>query len=178
VPRDLAALAKFVARTPFFGGLDDAALRRLVKMTEDREFPKDATVFGEGEQGRSMYVVESGELVAIRNGGSGRPVRLMRLVPGDFFGETTLIEMQPRPFSVLVERDARLLELTNADLYRLYREDVKSYVLVLQNINRELCRRLRRASVRITAYAAEAGDEVTQIRETQPELLPIKRGPP
>jgi hypothetical protein len=55
---------------------------------------------------------------------------------------------------------------------------VKSYVLVLQNINRELCRRLRRASVRITAYAAEAGDELTQIRETGPELSPIKRGSP
>jgi hypothetical protein len=52
---------------------------------------------------------------------------------------------------------------------------VKSYVLVLQNINRELCRRLRRASVRITAYADEAGDEVTQIRDTAPELPRAKR---
>ena len=101
MPRDLAILAKFLARTPFFGGLDDAALRRVVKMTEDREFAKGATVFAEGEQGRPMYVVESRELVALRNA-SGRPVKLMRLVPGDFFGETTLIEMQPRPFSVVV----------------------------------------------------------------------------
>ena|SRR5947208_848760 len=44
--------------------------------------------------------------------------------------------MQPRPFSVMVESEARLLELTNADLYKLYQDDVKSYVLVLQNINR------------------------------------------
>jgi CRP/FNR family transcriptional regulator, cyclic AMP receptor protein len=178
MPRDPAALARFLARTPFFGGLDDAALRRVVEMTQEREFPAGSTVFREGEQGSSMYVVESGELMAIRNAGSGRSVKLMRLAPGDFFGETTLIEMQPRPFSVTVDRDARLLELGNADLYRLYREDVKSYVLVLQNINRELCRRLRRASVRITAYAAEAGDEVTQIRETEPELSPVKRGAP
>jgi len=174
----MGGLARFLARTPFFGGLDDKALRRVAEMTNEREFPAGATVFGEGEQGCSMYVVESGELVATRNGGSGRAVKLMRLAAGDFFGETTLIEMQPRPFSATVERDARLLELSNADLYRLYREDVKSYVLVLQNINRELCRRLRRASVRITAYAAEAGDELTQIRETGPELSPIKRGSP
>lgn len=175
--RDPATLARFLARTPFFGGLDDAALRRLVEMTRDREFDTGAAVFREGEEGRSMYVVVSGELLAVRNAESGRTVKLMRLVPGDFFGETTLIEMQPRPFSVLVEREARLLELTNMDLYRLYREDVTSYVLILQNINRELCRRLRRASVRITAYAAEAGDEVTQIRETPPEILPVKRDP-
>jgi CRP/FNR family cyclic AMP-dependent transcriptional regulator len=178
MPRGSDDLARFLARTPFFGGLDAPALSRLVAMTHERTFPSSATVFREGEQGCSMYVVEAGELVAVRNAGSGRAVKLMRLVAGDFFGETTLIEMQTRPFSVEVVQDARLLELTNADLYRLYREDVKSYVLVLQNINRELCRRLRRASVRITAYAAEAGDEVTQIRDTQPELLPIKRGSP
>jgi len=177
MPRDPETLARFLARTPFFGALDDAALRRVVDMTHERGFGSGSAVFREGEGGQSMYVVASGELVAVRNAGSGRAVKLMRLVPGDFFGETTLIEMQPRPFSVMVEKDARLLELTNADLYRLYREDVKSYVLVLQNINRELCRRLRRASVRITAYAAEAGDEVTQIRETPPELVPVKRDP-
>jgi CRP/FNR family transcriptional regulator, cyclic AMP receptor protein len=176
--RDLAALTRFLGRTPFFGGLDDRGLRLVVEMTHERQFAAGAAVFREGEQGSSMYVVESGELMAVRNAGSGRAVKLMRLVAGDFFGETTLIEMQPRPFSATVERDARLLELNNADLYRLYREDVKSYVLVLQNINRELCRRLRRASVRITAYAAEAGDEVTQIRETQPDLPPVKRGTP
>ncbi len=50
------------------------------------------------------------------------------------------------------------------DLYRLYREDVKAYVLVLQNINRELCRRLRKADSRLTQIADEAHDEVTQIR--------------
>ena len=178
MPRDRAALSRFLSRTPFFGGLDDIALRHVVGMTSERTFSRGAAVFREGEQGRSMYVVESGELVALKSGDSGRAVRLMHLKPGDFFGETTLIEMQPRPFSVMVESEARLLELTNADLYKLYQDDVKSYVLVLQNITRELCRRLRRASVRITAYADEAGDEVTQIRDTQPELPRAKRRSP
>jgi CRP/FNR family transcriptional regulator, cyclic AMP receptor protein len=175
MPRDLASLEKFLARTPFFGGLDDEALRRVVAMTAERSFARGATVFQEGDQGRAMYVVEAGELLAMQSGESGRGVKLMRLSPGDFFGETTLIEMHPRHFSVVVERDARLLELTNADLYNLYLQDVKSYVLVLQNINRELCRRLRRASNRITAYADEAGDEVTQIR-TEPTPPRAKGG--
>ena len=72
--------------------------------------------------------------------------------------------MQPRPYTVLATRDARLWELINQDLYRLYQKDVKGYVLVLQNINRELSRRLRRASNRITEFADETDDERTQIR--------------
>jgi len=101
-------------------------------------------VFHEGDPGASLFVVKEGELAALK---SGR--ELMRLSVGDFFGETTLLEMQPRPFTAHVLRDAALYELTNQDLYKLYKEDVKAYVLVLQNINRVLCRRLREANRRI-----------------------------
>ena len=170
MPRDRAALARFLSRTPFFGGLDDIALRHVVGMTSERTFSRGAAVFREGEQGRSMYVVESGELVALKSGDSGRAVRLMHLKPGDFFGETTLIEMQPRPFSVRCERQATVHELTNADLYQLYKQDVKAYVMVLQNINRELCRRLRRATDRVTQFADDEKDEITQLG-----IKPIKR---
>jgi hypothetical protein len=71
--------------------------------------------------------------------------------------------MQPRQFSVTVENPAQLYELTNMDLYRLYKQDVHAYVMVLQNINRELCRRVRRADERITELADSFGDHGTQI---------------
>ena len=160
----MSELKEFLSRTPFFGGLPAETMDRLVKMLVERSYRAGDAVFREGEPGKSMYVVHSGELVANQAGGSGGSVRLMRFFEGDFFGEMTLIEMRPRPFTALVERDARLWELTNMDLYQLYQKDVKGYVLVLQNINRELCRRLRRAGNRITEFADESDDERTQIR--------------
>jgi len=166
----MSELSEFLSHTPFFGGLPAETMDRLVKMLVEREYKAGQLVFREGEAGKSMYVVHSGELVANQAGGSGGTVRLMRFFEGDFFGETTLIEMQPRPFTVLAERDARLWELTNMDLYQLYRQDVKGYVLVLQNINRELCRRLRRAGDRITQFADETDDERTQLG-----LKPLKQ---
>jgi CRP-like cAMP-binding protein len=161
---DLEALKLFLPRTPFFGGLRAEAIDQLAAMLVERDYPAGACVFREGDQGRSMYVVGSGELVALQTVGDARPVKLLRFRAGDFFGETTLIEMQPRPFSVMVEQAARLYELTNMDMLRLYQQDVKSYVLILQNINRELCRRLRKAGNRITEVVTEHGaEEVTQI---------------
>jgi CRP-like cAMP-binding protein len=62
---------------------------------------------------------------------------------------TALIEMEPRPFSCVAEQDSLLYELTSSDLYALYKQDLKGYVLLLQNITRELCRRLRKAARRI-----------------------------
>lgn len=167
------ALTEFLVHTPFFGGLEDASLDLLVTMLVERTYPAGTAVFREGDTGRSMYVITSGRIVMCRTGDSGHQVRLVRLNPGDFFGETTLIEMQPRPCGALVESDAHLLELSNRSLYQLYREDVKAYVLVLQNINRELCRRLRKADARITEIADESGDEVTQICES-PRLRPTR----
>jgi len=163
----MSELKEFLGRTPFFGGLAPETMDRLVKMLVERSYRAGSLVFREGEAGKSMYVVQGGELVANQAGESGSTVRLMRFFEGDFFGETTLIEMQPRPFTVLAEREARLWELTNMDLYQLYRQDVKGYVLVLQNINRELCRRLRRAGDRITQFADESDDERTQIKRNK-----------
>src|SRR6185436_17087632 len=121
----MSELTEFLLRTPFFGGLSDPAMNLLAGMLTERSYKAGAQVFQQGDQGRSMYVVHSGELVANQAGGSGGTVRLMRFFEGDFFGETTLIEMQPRPLSVVAERDARLWELTNQSLYQLYQKDVK-----------------------------------------------------
>jgi CRP/FNR family cyclic AMP-dependent transcriptional regulator len=155
-------LRDFLAKTPFFGGLEQAAIDRLIRMMAPRPFEKGQAVFKEGDRGRSMYVVREGQLVACQGRGAA-VVKLRRFRPGDFFGEMTLIEIQPRPYSAITETPALLYELTSANLYALYQEDLKAYVLVLQNINRELCRRLRSADARLTALAADAGDEATQI---------------
>ena len=44
---------------------------------------------------------------------------------------------------------AVLYELTAKNLYAYYKADMHAYVIVLQNVNRELCRRLRRADDRV-----------------------------
>jgi CRP-like cAMP-binding protein len=161
-------LKEFLVATPFFGGLDDTSLDRVIAMLAPRTFAAGAAVFQEGEPGRSMYIVHSGDLVVSKRGESGRVVRMSRLGAGDFFGEMTLIEMQNRSATVTAESDAVLFELTARNLYELYKADVYAYVMVLQNINRELCRRLRKADERITQVADASRDSMTQIRIHRP----------
>ena len=151
-------LKAFLVATPFFGGLSDASLDRLISMLVERSFDAGATVVAEGEPGHSMYVVHSGELVVSKLGESGRPIRMARFGAGDFFGEMTLIEMQNRSATIVAHSPTVLYELTARNLYAYYKADISAYVLVLQNINRELCRRLRRADDRI-AELADASPE-------------------
>ena len=55
---------------------------------------------------------------------------------------------------------AAVFELSARSLYAYYKADVHGYVLVLQNINRELCRRLRRA---VEDHLARSQTEVQRL---------------
>ncbi len=124
-------------------------------MLVERRFDVGEAVILEGEPGRSMYIVHAGELAVSRLGKSGRAIRMAGLGPGDFFGEMTLLEMQNRSATVVAESSTVLYELKAQKLYAYYKADIHAYVLVMLNINRELCRRLRRADNRIAEMADE-----------------------
>ena len=144
-------LQKFLSGTSFFGGLEAKLVELLAGMLKERRVAAGEVLFEEGDDGKSMYLVRSGALIVQRHCPDGTQARLLMMRPGDHFGVTSLIEMEPRPFSCTAESDSLLYELTNMDLYKLYKSDQKAYLLVLQNINRELCRRLRKAATRIAS---------------------------
>ena len=146
-------LKAFLVATPFFGGLPDASLDLLISMLVERRFDVGAAVVAEGEPGRSMFIVHSGVLVVSKRGESGRAIPMAGFGPGDFFGEMTLIEPQNRSATVAAETPTTLYELTARNLYTYYKADIHAYVIVMLNINRELCRRLRRADNRIAELA-------------------------
>ncbi|WP_314948894.1 cyclic nucleotide-binding domain-containing protein [Bradyrhizobium cosmicum] len=141
-------LKAFLLATPFFGGLTDASLDLLMSMLVECRFDAGATVVAEGDPGRSLFIVKSGRLTVSKRANSGSVIPISVLEPGDFFGEMTLIEMQNRSATVVAESPTVLYELTAQKLYACYKTDIHAYVVVLQNINRELCRRLRRSDER------------------------------
>jgi len=144
-------LSGFLAKTSFFGGLTPEVVSTVASMLKEKRISAGEMLFAEGDDGRSMYIVRDGALIMQRHCSGGSQARLLMMRPGDFFGVTTLIEMERRPFSCTAEKDSLLYELTHLDLYKLYQRDLKTYLLLYQNIARELCRRLRKAGDRIAA---------------------------
>ena len=163
-PKDIADLLEFLPTIALFGGLEPPTLQRIIGMLNVQQLEPGTEVCKQGEAGRSMFVVRSGEAVVYREHLSGRRARLIRMGPGEFFGEMTLIDIMKRSATVMIEKPTVLLSLGNKELYRLYNEDVAGYVMVLQNLCRELSRRLRTTNQKLTILAEEAGDESTLIR--------------
>ena len=87
----------------------------------------------------------------------GAPLAL--LGPGNWVGEMSIIDPQPRSASVRALAPSILLVVTTEDLDRLYRRDMKSYLLVVLNIARELARRLRVADGMIAGFLSSVIDQ-------------------
>ena len=151
-PAKPVSLTTFMRKVPVFGGLEGRSLARVLGVLEEHTFKSGATIFGEGELGRSMYVLREGEVEVLRANSAGKNVPIVRLGPGECFGEMTLVELQPRSATIVARRACKVYSMNNMDLYNLYRDDNYAYVLVLQNISRMLSRRLRKADSRICEF--------------------------
>jgi CRP/FNR family transcriptional regulator, cyclic AMP receptor protein len=148
-----------------FGGLEEASLKRVIGMLGEHHFEPGTEVCKQGEAGRAMFLVRHGEVVVCRDDDAGARRKLVRMGAGEFFGEMTLIDIQKRSASVVVEKPSLIFSLGNRDLYRLYQEDPNGYVMILQNLCRELSRRLRVTNNRLQTLASESDDnESTLIR--------------
>ena len=151
---------EFIARISVFGAIPDEALEVLMPLIVERSFAAGEHVVTEGEPGKEMFVVRGGRLeVRKRLGPDLGETVLATLGEGDCFGEMSLIDIQPRSASVVAVADSRLWVLNNMDLYRLYKLNLEAYAILVQNISRELSRRVRRADRVIVEFSIQARDD-------------------
>lgn len=126
-----------------FGALNDEVLSMLASMLSVVTPEVGEVIFREGDEANAMYVVLAGEMEVTKSSRSGVDARVAMLGPGDWFGEMSIVDVQPRSATVRAISPSRLVRISAADLDTLYRQDVRSYAIVVLNLARELSRRLR-----------------------------------
>jgi len=91
--------ANVLATLPLFAGLTKRRLRRVAELGRIRQFKRGDFVIQAGERGDAVHVILSGQARVI-----GRPrARLLRV--GDYFGEMSLIDGQPRSATIIAAND-------------------------------------------------------------------------
>lgn len=147
-----------------FGGLLDDTLAQLSASLRAISVPAGQTVFREGDAGREMYVVLDGELEVQKRSRGGHDARVALLGIHDWFGEMSLLDIQPRSASVRTVSPCHLIVVGSADLDALYRRDLKAYSLLVLNIAREMSRRLRVADGILADVIAQLTDSYLRRR--------------
>jgi CRP-like cAMP-binding protein len=126
-----------------FGALSDDVLEYLSTLLTVETPPAGSTLFREGEDANAMFVVINGEVEVLKKSKRAVEARVAVLGPGDWFGEMSIVDIQPRSATVRALAPSRLLRISSADLDALYRHDLRSYAIIILNLARELSRRLR-----------------------------------
>ena len=134
---------------PFFTQLNDRELEVVRSVASERTYPKNAVVLTEGEMGDSLYMIQSGKVKVVIGDEEGRELILKILGPGDFFGEMSMIDKQPRSASVTTIEPATFLVLSNAAFERCVEQAPRIANMVMQI----LAQRVREADRKIGTLA-------------------------
>lgn len=145
--------------TPLFAGLDDATLALLAAELPTSMVEPGVEVIRENEPAEEMYVILAGEIEVVKRSRRGFEVRVAMLGPGDWFGEMGILDVQVRSATVRSVAPTFLLRL-NRPLVRhlLIERDPASYACVLENVARELSRRLRVADGIVAEFVTMVTD--------------------
>ncbi|MEM7796477.1 MAG: cyclic nucleotide-binding domain-containing protein [Cyanobacteria bacterium P01_C01_bin.118] len=151
----------FVRAVPIFTELRDDFLVRLASIMDELSFPAKHRIFREGEEGRSLYIVVSGQVrVHLRS------QELTVLEQGTCFGEMSLFDAEPRSASVTTISACDCLVLTQQQLY----EAIDETPGIAVNIIKLLSRRIREinkernrqpSSTKLSPILQDALQEVT-----------------
>ena len=144
------ARLRHLQRVPLFSGFDEAELRRVAELSRIVESPAGTLVTQIGEPGDTFFVVIDGTLNVRTPVGAGS-----QLKPGDFFGEMSLLDGEPRSATIVATTDVRLLTVDRSHFWRLLNETPELIARILTILSRRV-RRLEQ-----TVHAMLHGTNVT-----------------
>lgn len=110
--RDFLESAK---RLPFFARLGQEALGDLAASAENHVYKAGSIIIRQGNVGDRFHFIRSGKVTVRVAEESGLEHDVAQLGPGDFFGETALIEGVPRTASILAVDDVSTWTLGRED---------------------------------------------------------------
>jgi CRP/FNR family cyclic AMP-dependent transcriptional regulator len=133
---------ELLAQVSIFAGLDERGLSALERSLKLREYAPEAVIVSHEEHGDSLFILASGRVKVVLYGESGREMILSTFrQPGEFFGEMSLLDDEPRSANVLAVEPSALYVLDRSGFTRCVQENPGVALAVLG----ELSRRLRRA---------------------------------
>ncbi|MEA2025291.1 MAG: cyclic nucleotide-binding domain-containing protein [Chloroflexota bacterium] len=130
----------WLVKVPLFRDCSSEVLDQLADATAEFEFAPDAAIVQQGQVGNGLYIIVSGGARIVA--GSDE---LARFGPGEFFGELSVIDQQPRAASAFAVGRTTCLALASWDLVAELERDPQ----LAMNLLKELAGRLRAADVQL-----------------------------
>jgi CRP/FNR family cyclic AMP-dependent transcriptional regulator len=182
-------LARLLEEVPPFSVLHPDDLRDLVRRVHSRTYPRGQVIFREGEPGRTLYVIDRGQVKLSTRAPGGRELLVAILGRGQIFGELEMFDGGPRGMTartmehveafaldkhlvqaMLRTRPAFVRRLLELMARRLRRADQAAQDLVFFDASTRLARRLLQLAEEHGAPDPDAPQVRITVRLTQDEV--------
>lgn len=129
-----------LADVPLFAGLSRRHVHRISGLATTKWFPRGATLVKTGAPAESFFVILNGR-ARVRAGS-----RRLTIGSGEFFGEMSLIDGDPRSATVTAETDCLVMMLPRRRFLKLVESEPKVALAIMTTLSRRV-RSLQAASV-------------------------------
>ena len=139
----MPATVEQLIQVPLFRDVPVKALKRLARISRDRDFADGDQIVSEGDEGVGFYLIHSGS-VDVTRGGSP----LTTLGPNDYFGEMALLDNHRRSATVTARGPVQTFAMLRSDFIA----EVESSPDLAIHLLAGLSRRLRDTDARLAAH--------------------------
>lgn len=122
-----------LASVPLFEGLSKRHLKQIAALATVDHYMEGATIVKEGDPGDSFFVVLSGQAKVVV-----KKRTVNRILPGDHFGEISLLDGEPRSASVISETPMIVTSIGRKGFERLLRDDPILSMAMLRTLAKRL----------------------------------------
>jgi CRP/FNR family cyclic AMP-dependent transcriptional regulator len=124
----------YLSPITLFSELSPDELSVIAGRLKQRSFRADEVIFKQGEPGDAMYIIRLGRVRIYSRDESGKELTLNVYQEGEFFGEFSLIDGEPRSASAEAVEPTEALVLRNRDLIAILSDHPEIAVSLMRGL--------------------------------------------
>lgn len=143
-------IGEVLKRIYLFSKFEEPEIALIAAKVQVKELPAGHTLYLEGSEAKSLFVLRSGTLRVTTNSDVGDDVKLTTMSAGEHFGELPFLDGERRAANIEAVETAQLLELSYDDLRAALATSVTMELKFFKELGYYLVKRFRALTNDIT----------------------------
>jgi CRP-like cAMP-binding protein len=124
---------QLLAGVTLFDGIGPDGLTMVADRAVEVDFPEGRAIVRQGEVGTGFFLITTGRARVVRDGAT-----IAELGPGDFFGELSLLDREPRIATVTAEAPTTCMAIASWEFETLLESQPRLAIALLRGVARRL----------------------------------------